>query len=210
MTLVWDELHAMHLGVFPLYVGKVFEETIRCDVYKVGTSFNAATKKVMTVARMRGDLFAWYEKQRRENPNVPVAALTDLVPSMLHKGVFAAKAAETGSLVPFAVDLIRRHSARIPKARLLMKSGEALLTYLRITKGRQPTESASERATGWCYPCRVCNFRFIVWPLGAASQNNVRRTKGLQQQCGCRNKKLHQTNTAGRVRTCRQVELDQL
>ena len=135
MAVVWDELHAMHLGVFPLYVGKVFEETIRCDVYKVGTSFNAATKKVMTVARMRGDLFAWYEKQRRENPNVPVAALTDLVPSMLHKGVFAAKAAETGSLVPFAVDLIRRHSARIPKARLLMKSGEALLTYLRITRG---------------------------------------------------------------------------
>ena len=132
--IVWDELHCMNGGVYSAYVGQVLEEAIRCDVFRVGNSLDAATKRIMSVARMRGDLFAWYDKQRRERPEVPIAALSDLTPTMTHNDTFSVKAAETGSMVPFCVDLVRRHAGILPKARFLMKAGEALLTYIRITR----------------------------------------------------------------------------
>ena len=172
-AIMGDELHTMHLGVFQSYIARVFSAAIDEDVYNIGAT-DKVTRKALTVARLRVELMEWYSVQRQNNPSTPIYALTDLVPTMISEKSLGTKAAETGSLLPFAVDLVRRNAAVLRSPKVLFDAGEYLLRYLRITRNNPRKLPTSAHQDGWaqkadivsCIWCRFTlpNLRFELWP----------------------------------------------
>jgi hypothetical protein len=122
------------LGVFRLYVGTVFTRCVASDVYDVGPG-GVEHKRALIIARLRSELMRWYKDQRRLNPNVPMYEIGDLTPNMVSDHDISTKAAETGSLVPFALSLSQRFQHSLEGGQALVAFGEALVGYLRVTRG---------------------------------------------------------------------------
>ena len=81
---------------------------------------------------MRADLFAWYSTQKRLNPGRKLQQLQDLRPSMLgsvpHPSL-STKAAETGTLLGFCYDMLRKHEAKLgERGGLLRAVGHELVS----------------------------------------------------------------------------------
>eukprot|EP00974_Lingulodinium_polyedra_P024454 2366746-Lingulodinium_polyedra.AAC.2 len=92
--------------------------------------------------QVRQELNLWYRRATREHPDRPVyrlAAFTlkTLGPrdSPLLKGP---KAAETGTLLRFAAEMVRKHMDKLPNGPALLACGEALVAYLDITRTAGP------------------------------------------------------------------------
>lgn len=141
-AFVVDELHTMHLGVYKYFVGVVFGRLVASDIYQL-PAMNPESRRVTTVARLRSDLMAWYAARRRSHPGEPVYALQDLSPTMIAGDIVRAKAAETGSLVPFAVEMAKKHATLLMHGAALVKAGEALLRYHKVTRSSPRRMSAA-------------------------------------------------------------------
>ena len=157
-----DELHTMHLGVFKNFVGFVFNAAIKNDVFEVRSPSLAAPTQV-SVERLKTDLLAWYRRNRVANTDRPQYPLQNFTVGML--GTRAApsslgtKAAETGTLVYHATDLVRRFTDRLPQGVELLSAGQALERYLQITRSAQelvcqPTTRYHKEAL--CLVGRMC------------------------------------------------------
>ena len=138
----------MHLGVFKNFVGFVFNAAIENDIFEVRSASLAACTQ-MSVERLKADLLAWYRRDRVANPDRPQYPLQNFTVGML--GTRAApsslgtKAAETGTLVYYATDLVRRFTDQLPQGVGLLSAGQALERYLQITRSAPGNLSVSQQ-----------------------------------------------------------------
>jgi hypothetical protein len=143
-----DSLHTLHLGVFKAFCLEVFWACIDADVWKTNAT-SVDVRFAVSCDRLRQDLFAWYRRKERSDPQQDLYKLSDLTPAMLgnprHRSL-ATKAAETGTLIEFARDVVAEHRVR------LGTSGSALLTVgnalvqLRNTMRESPQRMSADQA----------------------------------------------------------------
>jgi hypothetical protein len=139
-----DELHTMHLGVYKYWVGTALCRVISSDAFGICHT-SGDTRKALTVARIRSEMLEWSSDHRRRFPDVPIYPLSDLVPTMIHHDSISAKAAETGSMKPFTVHLLKKLGVKVEGCAALVAAGEALLQYHDITRLRPRRLSGDER-----------------------------------------------------------------
>jgi hypothetical protein len=113
LALSIDVLHTLHLGVYKAFCMAGIWACIRQDVWNI----NAPTMDVRIMQccqRLRQDLFEWYRQKAHESPDEPLYRISDLTTTMIgtnRKPCLATKAAETGTLLEFVRDLVRRYEA---------------------------------------------------------------------------------------------------
>ena len=144
--LVPDELHTLHLGVFQDYVLTVFWDLLLANAFMVEHDGNEETLLENGALHLRYELNQWCKKEKVNHPERPLEEIRDFHRSSIgqkDRRVLRAKGAESGTLLYFAVDLIRQKSAAIPTGGHLLAAGRALVEYLTIT-----------RKFGWRLPAR--------------------------------------------------------
>jgi hypothetical protein len=149
-TLAIDALHTLNLGVYKSFCQAAIWQCIEADVWKIGTP-NAEVLLSLSCGRLKQDLLAWYRRQRRDAPHVPLYEISDFTPSMVgthaHK-CLATKAAETGTLVHFCRDLVAEHRARLGvKGVALLAVGNSLHA-LQVLMRESPRRLSAEQAQG--------------------------------------------------------------
>lgn len=147
-ALCIDEMHTMHLGVFQVYTLGVLWRVIEADAFHLGSGLGDEAGHARTALRLRRELFDWYADQKRRFPEKPVYELADFNLKVLGskaKPHLTAKAAESGSLLEFSVDICRRFQHALPQGAALLKAGEALVSYLRITRSAGERMNVRER-----------------------------------------------------------------
>jgi hypothetical protein len=147
-SLCVDEMHTLHLGVFGNYVVHVLWELILADAWGVGGSLPQDAAFARSALAIRYDLFQWYKQQKRDNPQKPIYELNDFDIHILgskDSRVLKAKAAETGTLLSFAVHLAKTYRTKLVRADAVVGAGLALEKYLEITRHSSGQLSASQR-----------------------------------------------------------------
>ena len=132
-----DELHTMHLGVFQDYILAVFWQAIAADVWHIKGGLPEESYRLLMVNRLRAEITRWYQQQKAMYPDKPVYELKDFRVSTLgtsDRPALHAKAAESGSLLGFAVSFAQIHKAALPRGPALTAAGEALLRYMTVTR----------------------------------------------------------------------------
>ena len=115
--LLPDELHTMHLGVFQMFVHTLLWDPIICERLKAWVELSQRCKK---------------EKDSRTRPiyEMPDFSTKNLGSSRELK----AKAAELGTLLFFAIDIIEKHKGRMSIPTPLLEAGKAPGDYMDITR----------------------------------------------------------------------------
>eukprot|EP00974_Lingulodinium_polyedra_P000255 23486-Lingulodinium_polyedra.AAC.1 len=129
-------MHTLHLGCFQDYVATVLWKVIDQDCFHVGAG-NMEVQAVLSAQRMQKDLDAWCHQQKQQCPEKPVYVFQNFDLHTLGPRAspsLQAKAAETGTLLEFTVDLVRRFKHMLPEGGRVLSAGEALLRYLDITR----------------------------------------------------------------------------
>ena len=146
-SMLVDELHTMHLGIFAVYVSHGLWTCIQDDVFGLFGLHNAETAKEISGDRIKQEMKSWCKAERKAHPDVPVYELQDFslktigpesAPSL------SAKAAETGTLVKFCHWFITKHKGKLTKGEHLFTAGAALVQYLTITRKAKPRLTPSE------------------------------------------------------------------
>ena len=138
--LAADELHTLFLGVFQEYVVTVLWALIDADVFGIGRQAFLSTQDAFTSRsgdRLRYEFSNWCKDERARDPDKPLYELVEFSHNTLGTRArphLKAKAAESGTLLRFAVELARRYESDVPQGQLLLAAGRGLLDYLRITR----------------------------------------------------------------------------
>ena len=143
-----DELHTMYLGVFQAYVLAVLWQLLENDAWAVGEGLTEEAALATSALRLRSELFAWYSAEERRAPSQAVYKLNDFTLSTLgskRKPLLHAKAAESGTLVKFAVHLARKYGDKLVNKDAAVDAGECLLQYIHITRKAKLRMSVGER-----------------------------------------------------------------
>ena len=148
-ALVVDELHTLHLGVFANYVVHTLWQLIDADAWNLGSSLPPHVLSERSALCIRDELFTWYAQQKRDHPKKPLYELADFSLYVLGGSrdhpVLKAKAAETGTLLNFAVDLSIKFQHKLDRATAVIGAGQALQSYMRITRGAPGQLSPGQR-----------------------------------------------------------------
>ena len=130
LSLSLDTLHCLHLGVYQAFCLKVLWRLVLSDPWETRARNQEELIK-LGVARCRLELFAWYAKQRRDNPTQRLQELQDLRPTMIgtpaHPSL-STKAAETGTLLGFCRDTARKYLPKLgAQGTFLVQVGDSLI-----------------------------------------------------------------------------------
>ena len=136
-TLMIDVLHTLYLhGVYARFCAVLFMTLLRGDAWRVG---GAQTEEVMLkrgISRLRTDLFSWYTNMsgRRDIYKLQDLSLGMIGPRRLPE--MTTKAAETGTLMEFAVFLVNEKRMFLPEATWepFLLAGRSLLRYHEIMR----------------------------------------------------------------------------
>lgn len=115
LILCVDVLHGLWLGPAKDWCTAVFWSLIDYNVFGVDGTLD--TRIINSVMRIKTELWDFYKRYREANPGADVTELENLTPGMLGKNnarMLSTKAAETKYLVPFCLEVLARHAARIP------------------------------------------------------------------------------------------------
>ena len=143
-SLCVDEMHTMHLGVLGNFVAAALWQMIEADCWNVSAGLPQEAAHERSALAIRQDLFEWYKVEKRARPLVRLYELMDFSLGVLGAAGRQSphsKAAETGTLLKSALHLCRRFQARLRNGAALLAAGEALGTYLALTR------DAGERLT---------------------------------------------------------------
>lgn len=134
-TCCVDELHTLFLGVFQKYILRVFWDLIQ---KKHWTNSRGGTTDVIVEANiqhLKQCLFTWYSQEKKKRT---IYELQDLTKAMLGSKPTAnklhCKAAESGTLLRFAVQLARDHQHVLKNGGAVVAAGAALVEYLDVTR----------------------------------------------------------------------------
>lgn len=123
-TLHIDTLHTLYLGVALRYVSEVVWRTLRAAPW-------GEVPLEAAVQLLKADLFAWYDANRID----PSLRLGELSTKMLGSGSrpeLKTKAAETGTLVPWAINLCAKFE--FEGAQPLQAAGAAYVEYMQLLR----------------------------------------------------------------------------
>ena len=138
----------MQLGISQDYILDVCWQAFEADVWGVRGHLPEEAYLALASLRLRADLFVWYRRQRIDHPGRPVYELGDLQLSMLgsrgHRALHA-KAAESGTLLYFAVDYAELHSASLACGDALVNCGLGLRQYMEVTRSSPLRMDAAAR-----------------------------------------------------------------
>ena len=132
-TFAVDQLHCLNLGVLKEYVTTVFWTLLDNNIYGIDNRAPASERHALGILRLRHDLFAWYDKRKKEFPDESIYRMQNLTVKMLgtrKSPSLRAKAAETKFLLFFAVGMARAHRGSLPQGQALAGAGEALQKYM--------------------------------------------------------------------------------
>jgi len=144
-SMVVDMLHALHLGVLQKYVAFVWWSLIWRNAWSV-TATNEEELIVLSVHRLRADLYAWYPSYTFGEGGPNATKLSDLsLKTLGPKGAYMlkTKGAMTRPLVPFCIYLLRRYNGILANHAAALKTGEALDRILVVLKGQSHVVSAT-------------------------------------------------------------------
>jgi len=149
-SLCGDELHTLHLGVFADFVLAVLWCCLNNDVWSLRRPGEAEDAYLQRAClRLRAEIFAWYKAEKARTPETPLYELQDvdigLIRDKKGKPRLDAKAAQTGTLLLFAVHATRAYLSTVPRGPALAAAGDCLVTYLRITRSRPLTLGPEDR-----------------------------------------------------------------
>lgn len=140
MCLQIDVLHSLWLGPAQDWVGTAFWAVLLADVFGFGDTRAESERIELALFRIRSELFDWYKVRCAEGAPSDFTRLEDLQLSMLgtkNSQKFSSKAAECKTILPFVIDLVRRHALKIgEKSSHLIGAGEALLEFGRCVRVR--------------------------------------------------------------------------
>ena len=133
-TLAPDTLHTLHLGCFKAFCQTTLWLLVDTNAFQVNAT-TAESRLELSVMSLRHELFAWYSEHRGQRQ---LYELTDLTPPMLGTSAhphLSTKAAETGTLAEFCVDLLKQRGGRLGgQGAALLALGEALLELRRLCR----------------------------------------------------------------------------
>ena len=143
-ALCVDEMHTMHLGTFAVYVACALWKIVASDAWGI-RGLDAASANRANFDRVKQKLNAWYKVKGREASKAggrkiyPVDYF-DLkcIGAEDSPSLSGPKAAQTGSLMLFVVDLLRECWSSVVGGKALLRCGECLERYLSITRKAGP------------------------------------------------------------------------
>ena len=130
--LVVDVLHTIHLGVAQQYIAFVIWAGLDANVWCAPPGPRSAIIE-LGIRRTNLDMVRWYDKN-----DIPlsrrVGSLTNGMLGNDNNRVLKTKAIETITLLPWAMDFVRRFVGRIEKGQFVLKAGECLTEYLKLMR----------------------------------------------------------------------------
>jgi hypothetical protein len=78
-----DQLHCLNLGVLQEYCCAAMWLLIESDVWGVGAALGFTDRLVLSVMRLKGEIFAWYDRRRITHRAEVIYPLKELTPEML-------------------------------------------------------------------------------------------------------------------------------
>eukprot|EP00959_Pyramimonas_sp_CCMP1952_P056975 1189488-Pyramimonas_sp.AAC.1 len=125
-NMMIDLLHAFHLGVVQQYVAHVVWACLTENIFEAA-SFELRVRRVMN------DIQGWCDRA-----GIPLSRrINNLTPKMLGTDTdktIKTKAAETGALLRWAIDLCQRKTNHLPSGHVLYEAGSALANFIGILK----------------------------------------------------------------------------
>ena len=130
-TMMIDLLHCVHLGVLQEYVSCIIWATLDSNVWDVRGPRSAVIG--IGVEYVHNDMKLWFK-----NSDVPTSCqLGTLTAGMIgtdYKRTLKTKAAETGALLKWAVDVCERFQNKLEHGPVLKDAGKALVEYMALLK----------------------------------------------------------------------------
>jgi hypothetical protein len=142
-----DELHTLHLGVFQDYVLTVLWACIEEDIWGARAGKPQEQHCLESALKLKGLLFSWYasEKRDRDRPVYELADFTLATIGTVGRPSLSAKAAESGTLLRFALWMAERNCALLQRGAALVAAGRGLVGYLDLTRSRPMRFEARDR-----------------------------------------------------------------
>ena len=189
---VADEMHTMHLGLFDRFCSTALWACVAENIFQVGIGRTMDHREEMMAQRIEKDLTAWYAAEKKRYPAKPVHQLADFKLACLGPKdgptLVGPKAAETGTLVLYTVDLLRRYKDRLERGEALYAAGQCLCKYLSISRTAGPRLSMAQRQS---ILDAVVRFNACREAAGLAWSPKFHLALHLVQQCGEFGNPLH-------------------
>ena len=134
-TIQVDVMHTLHLGPAQLWVVSALWMLILADVFLTGCAGDQLHQ--VSAMHIRNALWSWY-KERRVMSDTEITEIQDFTLLMIggkpSSQALHTKAAETKGLVPFVLNLVKQHLAKLPKdgGRYMLAAGEAMQLYFEL------------------------------------------------------------------------------
>ena len=103
----------MHLGVFQIFVHTVLWDLIICDVWRAAQGMSVQVSDAKGDLRLEFELRQWYKKEKAVRTK-PIYEMPDFSIKTLgsrESRELKAKAAESGTLLFFAIDMTEKHES---------------------------------------------------------------------------------------------------
>ena len=128
----------MHLGVFQDYILAVLWFCIDDDIWGARGHQPEQQHRFQAALALKAMLMKWYKEERRRNPGRPLYELGDFslktMGSHDKPALVGVKAAESGTLLRFAVSLAEEYRHRLARGGALVAAGRGLVKYLDATR----------------------------------------------------------------------------
>jgi hypothetical protein len=135
-TFRLDLLHCLYLGVAQDFGAYALWALINAGVYVQNKTQEETAR--LSVMLIRQELWAWYAQQQKLNTGETITQVQDLTVSMLgpkDAPELKTKGHETKSLMPFVVQLLRKHVGVLGRSGgLLIRCGEAILGLISVMR----------------------------------------------------------------------------
>ena len=139
----------MHLGVFQIFVHTVLWDLIICDLWRASQGMGVQKSDANGGLRLEYELSQWYKKEKAAGTR-PIHEMPDFSIKTLGSRCsreLKAKAAESSTLLFFAIDMIEKHKARMSNPtrclKLVKLSGREYMDITRSHGLRLPTAAGS-------------------------------------------------------------------
>ncbi len=133
-----DTLHALFLGVVGEFVKVVLWTLLRAGAWCAVGGRGDEELAHLSLARLRAQLFAWYESFQRQHPECGVTRVGNLTLGMLGgprgDSAVTTKGAETKWLLYFSLDMLASHASLLPTAlhSSMSSAGHALRRHVEV------------------------------------------------------------------------------
>ena len=166
-VFAFDEMHSLHEGVFQDYASHALWRLILDDPLQVGSALGEEDTHRLRCERLDAELRTWYaQRKASKTPTYEISeGLFGNIGSP-DKASLDFKAAESGHILLFAVDMVERHYPMLENGEALLAAGTPLRNYMSITRAAGSRISVPERqalvdgAKNFNTFARLCGIRF--------------------------------------------------